>query len=126
MLERLADGSGGRARADDLARARHLLALAADLRGPERGVFWTEALALARDGEVLESWAADGSHAILVDRFEPEDLEPGFWAASLCLVPDRGVSLARLPRSVRDQAGGTWGALRQRVRELFASGKLDR
>lgn len=111
--------------ADDVARARYLLGLASDLRGVQREVFWTEALALARDGRVLACWSVDGSRAVLVERFEPAEIEPGFWAASLCLIPDRGVTLARLAGAELERAGGTWAALRERVRAYFRSGQPD-
>ena len=106
--------------ASDVDRARHLLGLAAKLRGAEREVHWTEALAIGRDGRVLASWSAEGSRAILVETFEPDHLSVGFWAASLCFVPDRGLTLADLPED--DNATGTWAALRQRVRAYFSSG----
>lgn len=111
--------------ADDATRARHLLALAADLKGDERAVYWTEALALARDDRLLASWSVDGSRAMLIEQFEPADLEPGFWADSLCYVPDHGMSLARLYRTEPDLAGATWAGLRERVRGYFTSGKAD-
>jgi inosine/xanthosine triphosphate pyrophosphatase family protein len=46
--------------ADPLTKARQLLRLMRGLSGDDRGVRWTEALAVARDGSVLASWTANG------------------------------------------------------------------
>ena len=107
--------------ASDVDRARHLLDLASTLRGAEREVHWIEALAIGQGGQVLASWSAEGSRAMLVETFEPEDLRTGFWAASLCFIPDRGLTLADLPED--ENSAGTWAALRQRVRAYFSSGQ---
>src|SRR5205823_6085003 len=79
--------------ADDLHRARHLLGLARDLVGEQRRAYWSEGLALAGDGRLVASWQADGTEALLVEQFDPSDLRPGFWAASLCFLPSLGSTL---------------------------------
>ena len=111
--------------ASDLERAEHLLRLAEGLAGAQREVFWVEALAIARDGRLLASWSARGERALLVESLDPARLRPGFWAASLCLVPERGLTLAELSDEELARASGTWAALRERVRELVASGQAD-
>lgn len=108
--------------ADDLARAEHLLALAAELRGEQRAVYWVEALAIAEPGALLASWEARGTKAYLVERFEPADLRPGFWAASLCYLPDHGTTLADASDSSLPAADPTWSGLRERVRDYSRSG----
>ena len=111
--------------AGDVQRAEHLLAMAVGLSGAQREVYWLEALAVARRGRLLASWSARGARAVLVESFEPERLRPGFWAASLCLVPERGLTLAELPADELGRASGTWSALREHVRDLFPSGQAD-
>ena len=111
--------------AGDAERARHLLALAADLVGEQRAVFWSEGLALAENGRLLASWQADGTRALLVERCEPEDLKPGFWAASLCYLPSHGTTLARVPDDELRRLDRTWARLRELVRAYFGSGQPD-
>jgi inosine/xanthosine triphosphate pyrophosphatase family protein len=112
-----AAGSG-----DDRVRARHLLALAADLVGDQRTVLWREALALAEDGEVLASWEAGGTQALLLDSFEPVALRPGFWAASLCHLPSLGKTLAALTDDQLPVGDPTWSRLRDLARAFFVGG----
>jgi XTP/dITP diphosphohydrolase len=110
--------------ADDLTRARHLLRLCEHLEGAEREVFWSEALVLASHGRSLGAWTATGARAVLVEHFAPSDLRPGFWAASLCYLPELGATLAELPDSGLAPADSTWAALRTQVRAFFASEPL--
>lgn len=108
--------------ADDLGRARHLLGLARGLDGDRRAVFWSEALALARDGRPVASWQAEGTRAVLVEQLDPDALLAGFWAASLCYLPTFGTTLAALDDEQRKRADPTWGRLREMVRDHFSSG----
>jgi XTP/dITP diphosphohydrolase len=111
--------------ADDVQRARHLLALCRPLEGAARRVWWSEALALARDGELLTTWSADGAEAVLLDGFEASSLRPGFWAASLCFVPALGVTLAALDDAQVAEFDTGWSRLRDEVRTYFGSGQGD-
>jgi inosine/xanthosine triphosphate pyrophosphatase family protein len=111
--------------ADDVARARHLLGLARGLSGDQRRVYWSEGLALARDGRPVASWQAQGTEAFLVEEFDPNDLRPGFWAASLCFIPSLGTTLASVPEQHLPRADPTWSRLRRQVRAFFESGQGD-
>jgi XTP/dITP diphosphohydrolase len=111
--------------ANDLDRARHLLALAADLQGEQRFVYWVEALALARDGTIETSWETRGAEAMLVERLEPRKIRPGFWAASLCYLPARQTTLADLDEQALAETDQTWSRLRDQVRAFAASGQLN-
>lgn len=108
--------------ADDVARARHLLGLARGLVGDQRRVYWSESLALARAGHLVATWQARGTEAFLVEEFDPRDLRPGFWAASLCYLPALRTTLAAVAEHDLPQADPTWSGLRQQVREFFESG----
>ena len=110
---------------DDRERAEQLLKLAEGLAGEQRTAFWTEALALARDGQLIASWEADGTKAVLMERFGPKDLRPGFWAASLCYVPSLGTTLATLNEQQLAEADLTWSSLRSQVTACFASWQPD-
>lgn len=111
--------------ADDQARARHLLWLARNLVGDQRAAYWTEGLALARDGRPLASWQAEDTQAVLLERLDLKKLRPGFWAASLCYLPDRGITLAELGDEGLAEADPTWSRLRDQVREFVLSGQAD-
>lgn len=102
--------------ATDLDRARHLLGLADRLSGEQRAVSWSEGLALALDGELLASWQAEGTRALLVERLDGVDLKPGFWAASLCYLPSLGKTLAELSDEQLAEVDHTWSRLRDQVR----------
>ena len=111
--------------ADDLTRARHLLGLAAELRGRERRVVWAEGLALARAGRLLASWQAEGTEAVLLEHIRAEDLKPGFWAASLCYVPALWCTLAALDEAALERADPTGSRLRAAARAYFGSTETD-
>jgi XTP/dITP diphosphohydrolase len=114
-------GRAAGAQASDMERAQHVLALAKRLSGGERVVFWSEALALARDGRLVGSWQADGTSAFLVEQLNPGDLRPGFWAASLCYLPSVGRTLAALTEDQLEAVDLTWGRLRTQVQQFFGS-----
>jgi len=111
--------------ATDLTRAEHLIELAAGLSDDERAAFWAEALGLAEGGRLVRSWQAEGTQAQLVERFDSSSLRPGFWAASLCFLPDLGMTLAEVADERLPEADRTWSGLREQVRAYFASGQAD-
>jgi hypothetical protein len=107
--------------ADDRERANHLLELTRELRGDQRTVYWREGLALARSGVLLASWDSQGTHALLDEAFDPAELRPGFWAASLCRVPETGFTLAQLGNGQLPEHDPTWSGLRDAVRAWSAN-----
>ncbi len=109
--------------ADDLTRAHFLIDLAKSLSGDQRRVSWAEGLAIATRGDLLASWEATGTQAWLVERLDPDSLRPGFWAASLCYLPDQGVTLADLPQPLVGDL--TWTRLRQFARAFVPLGQAD-
>lgn len=111
--------------ADEATRARHLLALASGLKGQQRLAVWREGLALGRDGRLLASWEAHGPRALLLEEFDSNTLRPGFWAASLCYVPELGVTLADLDAAQLERADSTWSRLRELVHAYVSSGQAD-
>jgi len=111
--------------ADDEQRARHLLDLASILSGEQRAAFWSEAAALARNGRLIVSWLAAGTKARLVEHIDSISLRPGFWAASLCYLPELGTTLANLADEQLPEADPTWTDLRRQVRSYFGSGQAD-
>lgn len=110
---------------EDVARARHLLAITRDLVGEQRRVFWAEGLAVAMGGRLLASWQAEGTQAFLVDDLDLSRLRSGFWAASLCFLPDRGLTLAEITDEALAEADPTWSRLRREARDFFLSSQAD-
>jgi inosine/xanthosine triphosphate pyrophosphatase family protein len=107
-------------RASDLDRSGRLLALAADLTGPERRIAWVEAVAIADRGTLVGVWSASGRPGRLASTLRPDLLEqhPGFWVPALWEVPERdGRRLAELTDDERERLGDHWAALREPVRE---------
>src|SRR5688572_8996131 len=78
--------------ADDRARADALLALAADLDGDARRVGWREAVALARDGMVLDTFVGEGPTGLLARDYDPVLIGAGggFWMPALWICPELG------------------------------------
>jgi len=76
---------------DGAGRAEALLERAEDLTGPERQLGWTEALAIARDGEVLADWVAHSPPGELATDL-PDDFDPsaGFWVPYVWRCPEYG------------------------------------
>ena len=65
---------------------------------------------------LVASWQAEGTKARLLDLVEPGSLRAGFWAASLCFLPEQGTTLASLSDEQLPQADPTWFGLREQVR----------
>lgn len=78
--------------ATDRDRADALLRLGAPLKEDERRIFWREALAVARNGNLVASWTADGPPGLLADDYDPVALArgDGFWLPSLWICPEFG------------------------------------
>jgi XTP/dITP diphosphohydrolase len=109
--------------ADDRTRADHLLELMRGRRGAKRDVVWVEGLALARDGELLASWEAQGAIGRLVHAYDPRDIAGGFYMHGLIQVPRFGKVCARLTPDELALVDDGWNELRPRVRAYL---KADR
>ena len=113
------------ARASDQERADALLALAADLEGDERQIGWREALAVARDGEVLAAWEVEGAPGLLARDYDAAHLAAGagFWVPAVWICPEYGgrrlAELSETERAARDDHWARLGrALRRYLSEL--------
>jgi hypothetical protein len=82
---RFAEGSTSR------SRAEALLELASELTGQDRLIGWTEALAVAKDGEVLAEWLAHGPPGELAADLPVDfDADAGFWIPYVWRCPEYG------------------------------------
>ena len=116
LFTRRAAGAG----ADDRDRAEHLLGLMRGRQGAERDVVWIEGLALARSGELLASWEAEGNIGRLVEAYDPTLIAGGFWMAGMIYVPRFGKVYAQLGPDELAQVDDGWNELRGLVREYLA------
>lgn len=108
--------------ANDEIRAEHLLAL---MQGQaDRRVVWTEAVALADGGKLLESWEASGNEGVLTEAYDPANAVPGFWVYSLWLYPQLGKRYVELSAAELVQTDLTWGRLKELVQAFFR-GRAD-
>ncbi|MFI5268431.1 MAG: non-canonical purine NTP pyrophosphatase [Chloroflexota bacterium] len=94
------------------ARLRELAAGLSDRR-----VFWSEAAAVAEQGQVLGVWTASGTAGVLA----PEPWPPAseLWVWDVFFFPAVGKVWAALSPTERKVVDLTWGRLRADVRELF-------
>jgi inosine/xanthosine triphosphate pyrophosphatase family protein len=108
--------------ATDLERAELLLARTAHLQGDDRRISWREAVAIARDGEMLGLWSAEsepGSLATAADRALIERGR-GFWVDSLWIIPEsHDRRLAELSQEERARRGDRWSRLELKVRDFL-------
>ena len=111
--------------ATDEERARHLLALAAGLQGDARRVLWSEAVAVARNGQTLEAWEATGTEGVLTTDYDPANAIPGFWVYSLWSFPQLGKRYVDLPPAELDAMDTVWPAIRERVQRWFTDGNAS-
>lgn len=105
--------------ATDRERADALLALTVGLSGEERRVGWREAVAVARGGELIVSFTAEGPSGLLAGDYDPADVEAGegFWIPALWICPDvGGRRLAELTAEEREAREDHWTCLGRELR----------
>jgi XTP/dITP diphosphohydrolase len=108
--------------ADDRQRLEKLLELMAPCAGEERRATWVEAVALARAGEILGTWEAQGGNGLLGSSFPRGHLAPGFWAAALWYFPELGKRYAQLSEDERRQVAEPWSLLKPQLQAFFCAG----
>jgi len=90
------------------ARLRELAAGLADRR-----VRWLEAVALARDGQLLDTWTAAGTEGVLAPEPWPPPSE--FWVWDIFFFPQLGKTWSELRAGEREAVDHTWLALKRAV-----------
>ncbi len=105
----------------DEERGARLLRRMRGLDGERRACRWTEAVAVAREGELLGAWEASGlDGAIALDYAPPPGGTNGFWVSALWVTP-HGVRRWALSSGEERALGDPWAALRAPVRALVAN-----
>ena len=111
---------------DDRERAGRMLAMMKPYHGTERRVSFVEALAVARDGEPLDAWQAEGLHGLLDDTYEPAPETPeGFWVAGLWLSLVHSKRYWRLTEAELAAAEAPWLQLRPHLHLLIEKLALE-
>lgn len=64
--------------------------------GTDRAAYWVEALTIAKDGQVVNSWQVESPRGLLADSYDPDSIIPGFWAFSLWYLPKFGKTRDKL------------------------------
>ena len=67
-----------------------LLERTKDLKGQDRFIQWKEAVAIAKNGEILFSLEVEGNHGILQTEYDKTKYKPGIWTCSLWSYPQFG------------------------------------
>ena len=107
----------------DDERARRLLRRMRDLEGERRACWWTEAVAVARDGELLGAWEENGLEGYIAHDFVPPvGGANGFWVDGLWVTRD-GVRRWALTPEAAAQLGDPWRSLSEPLRGLV--GRLE-
>lgn len=102
------------AETDDTRIAR-LLAIAADLVGDDRRVYWTEAVAIATPAALVGTWQASGAEGRLAEIPAPPGGPAGFWVDRLRYYPTLGKYHSELPGQQRAEIGDPWFVLRNSI-----------
>lgn len=110
--------TGGPEVLDD-ERARRLLRRMRDLHGARREAYWTEAVALGRDGLLVSAWEADGTVGRIGDAYEPAIGPEGFWADGLWETLG-GKKRWQLTDEERSAILDPWSTLTGPVRDMIA------
>jgi len=105
--------------ASDEQRVQALLALLQPFRGAQRTAYFTEAVALAQRGHLLQVWTAQGEPGLLAEDYSAEQLVPGFWLETLWYYPSFGKRACELSPAERAQLSTTWARLRAPVQAFL-------
>jgi XTP/dITP diphosphohydrolase len=105
--------------ADDRERLRRLLEIMQPFRDCDRAASWTEAVAIADRGTVLESWELTGSTGVIADESPGSPGEPGFWVFSVWYFPQFGKTYAQLSEAEKHSLGDHWTRLKEVVQSFF-------
>ncbi len=111
------------AAANDRDRLRSLLELMQPYQGAEREASWIEAVAIADQGQILNSWELTGATGLIADRTNENPGEDpaveGFWVFSVWRFPGLEKYYNQLTEVERISLDDHWTQLRVRVQSYF-------
>ena len=103
----------------DEERAARLLRRMRDLDDERRACYWTEAVAVARSGELVGAWEESGLRGCIApDYVPPAGGTNGFWVSGLW-VTETGRRRWQLSDDELLELGDPWGKLASPVRDLI-------
>ena len=115
LLTRRATGGN----VSDEEHAARLLRRMQDLQGTRREAYWTEAVAVARNGALIQAWEAIGLRGLIAEDYRPAPTGPdGFWARGLWTTRD-GRRHWELSQGGLAEADDPWSQLTVPVRGLL-------
>ncbi len=110
---------GTRKDVPDEERARRLLRRMRDVEGERRACHWTESVAVAKSGELIGAWEANGLRGYIAhDYAPPAGGSNGFWVSGLWVMQS-GKRRWQLSGANLEELGDPWGALEMPLRGLF-------
>ncbi len=107
------------AAANDQDRLRSLLELMRPYQGAEREASWIEAVAIADQGQILNSWELTGATGLIADGPGEDPAVEGFWVFSVWRFPKYGKYYSQLTEAERQSLDDHWTQLRALVQSYF-------
>jgi inosine/xanthosine triphosphate pyrophosphatase family protein len=98
--------------ADNARRIEYLLELMQPYHGPERAASWVEAVAIASQDSVVDSWQVNGATGVISDGRGVAPPQSGFWAFSVWYFPQFDKTYGQLSMEEREALGDHWVSLR--------------
>ena len=105
--------------ADDNERLERLLEIMQPYQGSDRAASWIEALAIADQGKVLDSWELTGSTGMIAAESPGKLNETGFWVFSAWYFPQFSKTYNQLSDSEKDFLDDHWTRLKELVQGFF-------
>ncbi len=108
--------------ASDAEHAAHLLELMRPYQRAQRKVWWVEAVALARDGALVDAWEAQGLTGVLASAYDPPpNSTSGFWLPGLWRSAASGKRYWQLSEQELLEADDPWLQLRPPLQRSIVS-----
>lgn len=105
--------------ATDQDRVKALLEIMKQYKDEDRRVYWSEAVALAKQSHLIKSWQASGEKGYLADDYDPAKIKEGWWTASLWYHPEFKKVHIDLTDEEREQETGCWRKLTDELQNFF-------
>ncbi len=112
----------GREDATDFDRIDTLLEMMKDKKGDDRSIVWNEAIAIARNGELLFSVQVEGDHGMIQTEYNPTQYQEGIWQCTVTCYPQfGGKNFFELNDEEREYSEISWHRLKDAVTEYMSA-----
>ena len=109
--------------ASDEDRLKLLLSMLEGKVDDERKMVWTEAVAVAKDGEIVFSKQVTGVEGVAQTNYDMNKYKPGIWVCSLWYFPQWRKNFFDLTEAETAEAEISWYKLKQAAKDYFDSHK---